>query len=196
MKRLLSIHSRPLETVPQLSAFPSHEGIYHFRDLKYVVRIIRKIARDLSKKTRDIDWLQNHIESFLVQNSRVYEDLLKELIDGVRQHHPSVPSDLFLRVLDRASGTLSMRYHKEKRFYRNRAAHGSNYLRVGIPEFQNDILPKPLNYHQTQKLLNMAKVKDLMGMWSTDMQKCAEEIEALVTFTVNELNKYDGSINI
>ena len=62
----------------ELKIFPGHEGIYRLADLKYIIRILRKISNKI-KQERDADWVQLYIESFLLQNSRIYDGLLKSL---------------------------------------------------------------------------------------------------------------------
>lgn len=175
------------DNIPELMVVPEHEGIYHFRDMKYIIRIIRKIAHDMDNRESDIDWLQTYIEQFLVNNGRIYKDLIEDLINQIRKNY-NIPEDIKQQILNRHSSNLSFKYNELSKYYRHRAAHGSNYLRVGIPEFQNDILPKPINYH-TMFSTNMAHVKDIIQMWKGDMLQSADDLEKMITDLVLELNK-------
>ena len=182
-------------TIPELKLFPGHEGMYHYRDLKYVVRMMRKLATALLETKADIDWLQCYIEQFLLLNSRIYSDsrsgLIQTLIEECQQRHKmgdDSPKVVYERAIDPA--TRSFAYHDQRKRYRHRAAHGSNYLRVGIPEFANDILPKPIGYSQTTELENMAAVDDFIAMWRADMERSANEAELTITRVIEELNKH------
>jgi hypothetical protein len=169
-----------------------HEGIYYLRDIKYIIRVIRKIANYLPKKKKDIDWLQLHIESFLILNSRFYQDLILDLVKEVRKHN-KLPGEFHIKkILEKHKNSISDIYHQEKLQYRHRATHGSNYQRIGIPEFGNDILPKPLSYELSPgpKLSNMTKRRDLIRMWQKDMLECADDIEKLFSEVVSELNSF------
>lgn len=170
-----------------------HEGIYYLRDIKYIVRVIHKIANQLPDKKNDIDWLQLYIESFLILNSRFYEDLITDLIKEVRRYH-ILPNDFSGRnILEKYKNSLSSKYHEEKQLKRNRATHGSNYQRIGIPEFDNDVLPKPLRYKPTDRppLFNMARRKDFIRMWQNDMFECADDIENILREVVSKLNSFE-----
>ena len=169
-----------------------HEGIYYLRDIKYIVRVIHKIANQLPDKKNDIDWLQLYIESFLILNSRFYEDLITDLIKEVKRYH--IPPNGFSgrNILEKYKNSLSSKYHEEKQLKRNRAAHGSNYQRISIPEFDNDVLPKPLRYKPTYRppLFNMARRKDFIRMWQGDMFECADDIENILREVVSKLNSF------
>lgn len=182
----------------QLLLSYGHESIYYIRDIHYIVRMIRKISVALPKHKRDIDWLQNLIESFLILNSRFYDDLITDLIKEVKQYQKLPPTYSLTNTIKRYDDTLSRSYHRERKHNRHRAAHGSNYQRVGIPEFKNDVLPKPMTYRPTMKppLFNVAKRKDLIVMWQKDMLQCSDELEAIFKDIVDELNTYRGVASI
>lgn len=155
----------------------SFNGLYYLRDIKYIIRAIRKISKELEIKKDDIDWLQLLIESFLILNSRVYNDLVPDFISECNAYlkiKVRETKEFFNQISRR---TLSKKYEQERKLYRNRAIHGTNYLRVGIIEFQNDVLPKPINYIQTQALENMASVNGFVKMWKKDMEIVSNEIE-------------------
>jgi hypothetical protein len=170
----------------------SHEGYFHFRDMRYIIRAIRKTAVNLTLHISDIDLLQLGIESFLLLNSRIYDDLIKSLIKEVKVWHV-LPDGIYGDVVTAAhKESLSYKYHGGAKLYRHRAAHGSNFLRVGIPEFSNDVLPRPINYTPTISpvLENMVSVNNLVRMWQLDMMAVASELEILLARLVTELNKY------
>jgi len=168
-----------------------HEAFYHIRDIGYIIRIMKKLAKELNRKKHDIDWLQSIIETFLILNSRFYEDLILDLVKSIRQYHALPPDYNVNAKLGEYENTLSSRYHKERVHNRHRAAHGSNYQRIGVPEFGNDILPRPMTYTATTPIANMAKRKDLIKMWQNDMNECADGIKTIFNAVVDELNTFE-----
>ncbi|MEO6109566.1 MAG: hypothetical protein ABIP50_00965 [Candidatus Saccharimonadales bacterium] len=150
--------------------------------------MMKKLSRELNRKKQDIDWLQSMMETFLILNSRFYEDLIIDLVKNVRKYHTLPPGYTVTTKLREYEDTLSSKYHKEKMHKRHRAAHGSNYERIGVPEFGNDILPRPITYTTTMQLANMAKRKDLIKMWQNDMNQCADDINTIFNAVVDELN--------
>lgn len=172
-----------------MKLLPGHEGNYHLKDLKYIARITQKIANEFPRKAQDIDWCQLFIEAFSIVNSRVYEALIPRLIDEC-SNYQQIPKANIKSIVKRIyKPTLSFSYHKNRRFYRNRAAHDSNYLRVGIIEFQSDVLAKPINYHKTQDLENMAQIKDFILMWRRDITRCSKEISLIINTLIKTLNQ-------
>lgn len=174
----------------KLKIFPGHEGIYHNRDLNYIVRMINKLSNTLQLHKTDIDWLQASIELFLILNSRVYKDLLPDLIKSCSKYQDIDKTKIKQILEDTSKNSLSKKYHKNKKYYRHRAAHGSNYLRVGIYEFENDILPKPIRYKKTKKLEYMAQIDDLIQMWQKDMQQVKKDLINIIGKVITKLNKY------
>lgn len=158
----------------------SFEAYYYLKDLKYIIRSIRKLGRDLPRRKRDADWLQIYIEAFLVMNSRFYEDLIVDFVREAKLAKKISKEFRLKELLKERNHTLSIRYHDSASLYRHRAAHGTNYLRVGIPEFGNQVLPKPMNYSSTQPLAMMARRRDFIKMWQTDMGECANDLDALL----------------
>ena len=189
--RTLLIRKKIKFSPPDLRLSYGHDAIYYIRDIKYLVRMLHKLSKELDYKKQDIDWLQSIIESFLILNSRFYDDLVIELVKSIRKYH-TLPTSYGVRTkLNDYDNTLSMKYHKERDHNRHRAAHGSNHQRVGIPEFKNDILPKPLTYTPTQPLMNMAKRKDIIRMWQRDMDECAADINTIFSSVIDELNTFE-----
>lgn len=175
-----------------LELFPGHEGIYRLRDLKYIIRILRKISKEL-KQTRDIDWAQLYIESFLLLNSRVYENLSKNLVRIIEEYN-NLPKDLYKKFEKKYHSSISYQYHNRRRLYRAKAAHETNYLRVTVLDL-NDVLPQPINYKQTQSLRFNVMSKDLFEMWSVDIACCSDELEKMLIDLKSELNKYATTKN-
>ena len=174
----------------KLDLMYGHEGIYYIRDIRYIIRMIKKISKTLPKYKRDIDWIQNLIESFLIMNSRFYNDLIIDLVNEVKRYQLFPETYSLKYTLKKYDSTLSSKYHQKRQLNRHRAAHGSNYQRVGISEFHNDVLPKPMSYQPTMELFNMAKINDLIKMWQTDMEQCSNDISTIFKEVIDELNTY------
>ena len=189
MRSLVHRKIEPLSSDLRLSY--GHEAIYYIRDINYIVRIIHKLSKELNHKKHDVDWLQSIIESFLILNSRFYDDLVIDLVKNIRKYH-TLPSTYSVHTkLNEYDNTLSMRYHKERDNNRHRAAHGSNYQRIGVPELKNGILPRPITYTKTQLLKNMARRKDIIKMWQRDMDQCAADINTIFSSVIDELNTFE-----
>lgn len=173
----------------KLRVHPGFEGIYCKADLEYIIRILRKIS-DRIRQERDPDWAQLYIESFLLQNSRVYENLLKRLVRGVEKYYRLPKNRLYGKFGRLFERSLSYEYHKKRRMYRNTVAHATNYLRVTVLDFGR-VLPRPINYKLTQSLGYNAMSKDLLDMWSADIALCADEMEKILASVISELNNAD-----
>lgn len=179
---------------PSLEVRYGHDGIRYLKDIQYIPRMIRKLSKDLSKRRHDIDWLQHTIESFLILNSRFYDLTDEALVRGHLKKYQTFPDQYSIKpIFKRHEQTLSWQYyHTTKDTYRNRATHDSIHSVVGVPEFKNDTLMKPISYKPTSMppMYNMAKRKDLIAMWQRDMAQCADDIDAIFNDVVEDINQY------
>ena len=126
----------------------------------------------------------------MLQNSRIYDSLLKSLINGIEKYYLIPKDNLYGKFMKIFENSRSYEYHKQRKKYRVTVAHSTNYLRVTVLDFGR-VLPYPINYRQTQSLLYSATSKDLLEMWSIDIALCADEIEKNLTNLISELNKID-----
>ncbi len=181
-----------INSIPKLELLSGHEGIYRKTDLEYIIRIFRKISNKI-KLEKDPDWVQLYIESFLLQNSRIYDSLLKSLVNGIEKYY-HIPKDyLYNKFAKIFENSLSYEYHKQRKIYRVAIAHSTNYLRVTVLDF-GKVFPYPINYRQTQSLIFCSSSKDLLEMWSLDITLCANEIEKNLTSLISELNNTDNKL--
>ena len=178
-----------------LKVFGGLDGLKYYSDIRYIARILRKVSKELPRHRKDYDWLKYHIENFLILNSRVYSSLISHLIQNIGKRYKVDPGLHDWLILAHNS-TLSFQYHLNKNIYRHGAAHNSIHSVVGVPEFANKTLPKPIRYHPTfpVPMTNMARSKDLISMWQTEMLQCAEDIDRIVNDLVQKLNLYDDPV--
>lgn len=175
--------------LPYLKLFSGHEGMHCKFDLEYIIRIFRKISEEIRQES-DVDWVQLYIESFLLQNSRVYDGLVKYLVNGIEKYY-SLPKNYIYGKFEKIfENSLSYEYHKRRKIYRVTVAHSTNYLRVTVLDF-GKVLPYPIRYRQTQSLRYSVMSKDLFEMWSLDISLCADELEKNLTNLISELNNID-----
>ena len=191
---MMYLDSKKVTTRPTLEVRYGHDGIRYLKDIAYIPRMMRKLSKDLPKRKQDIDWLQHSIESFLILNSRFYDLTDEALVRGHLKKYQTLPDQYSIKpIFKRHEQTLSWQYyHTTKDTYRNRATHDSIHSVVGVPEFKNDTLMKPINCTPTFKppMYNMAKRADLITMWQRDMMQCADDIDTIFNDVVEDINQY------
>lgn len=169
-----------------------HDALAYMYDIAYIPRMMRKIAFSLSFHRFDIDRVQADIEAFLILNSRYYEDLIIDLVKNVRRYQ-QLPKDFSIKPTIKAHRTsLSYRYHEDAPNRRHRVAHGSNFNVVGIKQFKNQTLPKPMNFIPKFKppLFNMAHRGYFVRAWRSDILECAKDIESLTEEIYKTINQH------
>lgn len=161
------------DAILQNGPYLYHEGMYSNKDMAFCIVLILSLP-DIISASRDPVLLQWYIESFLLYSCRIRDDLIKELIENGKL--PIAIRKEFISLFDASRAGF---YYIRKDQYRHRAAHGTNYSRVGIIELGNEVMPKPLNYYSTQSLENMVNLQDWKKMWMDDIALCGQELVEL-----------------